>query len=182
MQYPIAYLITFTTYGTWLHGDKRGSVDKRRNVYGSEFVGRDLARNRKERAALKNSPFLLTQRQRKVVLRAILEVCENRGWVAHAVHVRANHVHIVVTGSAKPEKMMTDFKAYGTRAIKKCVGSESAMERYWTQHGSTRYLWTKQALVSTISYVKYEQGRMMEFGSSERCGAPNVSEGVGIPR
>ena len=24
---PLAYLITFNTYGTWLHGDRRGSVD-----------------------------------------------------------------------------------------------------------------------------------------------------------
>jgi REP element-mobilizing transposase RayT len=177
MRYPIAYFIPFTTYGTWLHGDKRGSVDKKHNLYRSEFVGQDLPRSRKERSALKNSLFLLTQRRRKVVLNAIFRVCENRGWVAHAVHVRANHVHIVVTGSAKPEKMMTDFKAYGTRAIKNCMESKSLKERYWTQHGSTKYLWTKQALVSAISYVKNEQGRMMEFGSSDSCGAPNVSEG-----
>lgn len=72
---------------------------------------------------------------------------------------------------------MTDFKAYGTRLIKKCMGNESAMERYWTQHGSTKYLWTKQALVSAIGYVKNEQGQMMEFGLSEWHGAPNVSEG-----
>jgi len=174
---PLAYLITFTTYGTWMHGDKRGSVDKRHNRYGSEFVSRDLTRNRKARSALKSPPFLLSQRQRKAVLSAILQVCEYRGWVAHAVHVRANHIHIVVAGAARPEKMMTDFKAYGTRSIKKCVGNESAMDRYWTQHGSTKYLWTKQALVSAIGYVKNEQGRMMEFGSSERHGAPNVSEG-----
>jgi len=25
---PLAYLITFRSYGTWLHGDERGSVDR----------------------------------------------------------------------------------------------------------------------------------------------------------
>ena len=25
---PLAYFITFRSYGTWLHGDKRGSVDR----------------------------------------------------------------------------------------------------------------------------------------------------------
>jgi hypothetical protein len=25
---PLAYLITFRCYGTWLHGDKRGSIDR----------------------------------------------------------------------------------------------------------------------------------------------------------
>jgi hypothetical protein len=27
-KYPLAYFITFTTYGTWLHGDPRGSFMK----------------------------------------------------------------------------------------------------------------------------------------------------------
>jgi hypothetical protein len=30
---PLAYLITFRSYGTWLHG-KEGSVDRFHNVYG----------------------------------------------------------------------------------------------------------------------------------------------------
>jgi hypothetical protein len=25
---PLAYLISFRAYGTWLHGDRRGSVDR----------------------------------------------------------------------------------------------------------------------------------------------------------
>lgn len=65
MGYPIAYLITFTTYGTWMHGDKRGSVDKRHNRYGSEFVSRDLARNRKARSALKTPPFFVESKTKK---------------------------------------------------------------------------------------------------------------------
>jgi hypothetical protein len=28
---PLAYLITFRCYGTWLHGDSRGSVDRFHN-------------------------------------------------------------------------------------------------------------------------------------------------------
>ena len=32
---PLAYLITFRTYGTWLHGDARGSVDREHNVFGT---------------------------------------------------------------------------------------------------------------------------------------------------
>ena len=26
---PLAYLITIRSYGTWLHGDERGSMDRR---------------------------------------------------------------------------------------------------------------------------------------------------------
>jgi hypothetical protein len=38
MKYPLAYLTTFITYGTWLHGDKRASVDDEHNRFGAQFV------------------------------------------------------------------------------------------------------------------------------------------------
>jgi hypothetical protein len=34
--FPLAYLITIRTYGTWLHGDEKGSVDRHGfNTYGA---------------------------------------------------------------------------------------------------------------------------------------------------
>jgi hypothetical protein len=35
---PLAYLITFRAYGTWLHGDSRGSVDRFHNRYGAPLI------------------------------------------------------------------------------------------------------------------------------------------------
>jgi len=163
----IAYLITFTTYGTWLHGDKRGSVNKGHNQYNSDFVSPDTVLRRKEQIVLKNPPLILNKKHREIVLCAIMRVCEFHGWFAHAVHVRANHVHIVVSGRAKPEQMMVDFKAYATRAIKKHHNEQTKTKKYWTRHGSTKYIWTKERLASAIKYVKNEQGKMMAFGSSE---------------
>jgi hypothetical protein len=63
MSYPLAYLITFTTYGTWLHGDSRGSVDKQHNRYGDDLVALDAAREKKERIALENQPVVLSPEQ-----------------------------------------------------------------------------------------------------------------------
>ena len=177
MEYPIAYIITFSTYGTWLHGDKRGSVNKEHNQYGSAFATSGLVLHRKEQSTLKNTPSILGQSQRQVVLEAILQVCRFRGWFAHVVHVRSNHVHIVVSGKKKPEKMMVDFKAHATRAIKRDHNKRTIIKKYWTRHGSTKYLWTKESLVSAIGYVKNEQGQMMKFGSTNINRAPNVSEG-----
>ena len=37
-EFPLAYLISFRTYGTWLHGDKRGSMDRKHNVYGTSKI------------------------------------------------------------------------------------------------------------------------------------------------
>lgn len=167
MECPIAYLITFTTYGTWLHGDKKGSVDKEHNRYGSAFLSPNLGLQQNEQIALKNPPFILGQRQREIVLEAILQVCEFRGWLAHAVHVRSSHIHIVVSGEEKPEKMMVNFKAYATRMIRKCNNEQTTIRKYWTRHGSTKYIWTKESLVSTIKYVRNEQGKIIAFGATD---------------
>jgi hypothetical protein len=35
---PLAYLITFRSYGTWLHGDQRGSIDRFHNRYKSPYI------------------------------------------------------------------------------------------------------------------------------------------------
>ena len=181
MKYPLAYLITFTTYGTWLHGDKRNSVNDEHNCVGEEFVACNPGLNTKEQSLLKNPPIKLNASCRNAVLQAILEVCKFRGWFAHSIHVRSNHVHIVVSGQEEPEKMMRDFKVYATKAIKKA--GEISAERYWTKHGSTKYIWTKERLQSSIEYVRNGQGNIMAYGVTEpQALAPghralNVNEG-----
>jgi len=143
MKYPIAYHITFTTYGSWLHGDERGSINKDHNQYGSDFLSPNSGLHKKEQTSLKNPPVVLYKNVREVVLKAILRVCHHRNWIAHAIHVRSNHIHIVVSGEDKPEKMMADFKSYATRAIKKNSNNPTTIRKYWSRHGSTKYLWKK---------------------------------------
>src|SRR5881296_1928266 len=35
---PLAHLITFRCYGTWLHGDKRDSIDRFHNRYKTPYI------------------------------------------------------------------------------------------------------------------------------------------------
>ena len=77
--YPLAYLITFRCYGTWLHGEERGSVDRRNyHKYGTS----DMPANKKllndERSELKGKAVRLDKNQRQVIESAIREVCEHR--------------------------------------------------------------------------------------------------------
>ena len=167
MDRPIAYFITFTTYGTWLHGDERGSVDKEHNRVGAGFIAPNIPLARSQYATLKDGQFQMNKEQREVVLTAILDVCGFRGWLGYAVHVRRNHIHAVIGGADKPEKMMLDFKSYATRAIKKHFDQYAETQRFWTKHGSTKYIWAQEMLASVRNYVKYEQGQMMAFGSTE---------------
>ena len=70
-QFPLAYLITFRTYGTWLHGDDRGAVDRRG---GNEFGATLMPPNRGLRAsmagAMPSASLTLADEMRKTVATA----------------------------------------------------------------------------------------------------------------
>ena len=157
-KFPLAYLLTFRTYGTWHHGDERGSVD-RRNY--NKFRAADIAPNPElvanEINQRKNEPFLLDSDQRNLIDSAIREVCSYREFTLHALNVRSNHVHAVITGFVKPEKITEAFKSYATRALRN-AGAISSDVKIWARHGSTRYLWKERHVGLAIEYVLYGQG------------------------
>ena len=112
---PLGYLITFRCYGSWLHGDERGSIDRFHNRYKSPYLPRSDRRRDLNRRKLKSEPVNLDARQRHSVNSAIREVCAHRGWSLHAHNVRTNHAHAVVSiGTVKPERALNAFKAYST--------------------------------------------------------------------
>jgi REP element-mobilizing transposase RayT len=151
------YFITFATYGERVHGDARGSVDGFRNIVGSPRVESDLKREAAERALLKSQVTRLNEVQRATVVEAIESACSYKGWVLHAVNVRTNHVHIVVSAETRPEIVMNTFKARATRLLRdRAMVMPSA--RVWARHGSTRYLWTDQDVVDALTYVLDAQG------------------------
>lgn len=150
MDPPLAYLITWTCYGTWLHGNEFGSVDRDHNVPGSAYVAHQPGRRQYEREHLKGPPYQLEEPQRQIVLRTIWDVCEFRGWELVAAHVLDCHVHVVVSAGVRPEDAMDDFKAYASRALN---GMEGRRENRWTRHGSTRYVDHQEGLEGAIRYV-----------------------------
>jgi hypothetical protein len=73
---------------------------------------------------------------------------------------RSTHVPAVIGGEGKPERMLSDFKAYATRSLR-CATIAPGRRRYWTDHGSTRYLWNETSLNAAIDYVLNGQGTRM---------------------
>src|ERR1041384_5239808 len=53
----LAYFISFTTYGTRVHGDKRGSVDKFNNQFDTPFLKPDANREEEARDAMSQAPY-----------------------------------------------------------------------------------------------------------------------------
>ena len=154
----IGYLITFRCYGTWLHGDERGSVDRRYfDRFGTPKIVPDAEKLKRRAGQLKTEPFALAAAERIIVEKAIREVCNVRGYALLALNVRTNHVHQVVAGSGKPERMMDSFKAYSTKALR-AAGLLEPDRRPWSRHGSTRYLWTDDHVSAAVDYVVNGQG------------------------
>jgi len=77
-EFPLAYLITFRCYGTWLHGDLRGSMDRKHNIYGSAKIASNPRLERSDATKLKHQSITLDARQRQIAEKAVREVCDYR--------------------------------------------------------------------------------------------------------
>ncbi len=157
---PLAYFITFTCYGTWLHGEKPTSVDRLHNTPGTDFLPFNSKRSHLVKKQMSEAPYILDESRRRIVLQAITEVCSYRQWVLLAAHVRSNHVHLVIHATSQPEKILNTIKSYASRYLNEVNLDEDRVRR-WTRHGSTRYLWKETEVEATIQYVVNEQGLPM---------------------
>ena len=110
---PLAYLLTWTTYGTWLPGDERGWVEKP-----GQFREPDIERQRQALMRMTESAIVLDAEQRAIVESVIKKHCEIRKWTLHAAGCRTNHVHVVVTADRHPDVILDQLKSWCTRRLK----------------------------------------------------------------
>jgi REP element-mobilizing transposase RayT len=155
---PLAYFISFRTYGTWLHGDKRGSIDRFHNRYRSPYIPPNKNWRDHNQQQLKGKPLILRARHRKSVEAAIRETCDVRNWQLQATNVRTNHVHTVVSaGLKKPGIVLNAFKANATRQLRQ-EGLWPHSFSPWADKGSKRRLWNERSVAKAIDYVLNDQG------------------------
>jgi REP element-mobilizing transposase RayT len=154
-----AYLITFVCYGTWLHG-RNGAVDRNHNQFGGRYAEADAARESRSRDRMRQDVYSLDSRRRSIVLNALQECCRDHHWVLLAVHVRTNHVHVVVSADRSVEHVMGSLKAFASIRLND-AGIEPPDRRRWARHGSTRHLWSSVVISAAVHYVVCEQGDPM---------------------
>lgn len=153
----MAYLITFTTYGTRLHGDPRGSVDRRHNLVGTPLLAPSPVRQAAALAKLNFAPCVLDAPARRVVDETIREVCAHKHWKLLALNVRTNHVHLLVAANAEPGAVMASIKAWATRRLTE-AGLIPPGRSVWTTGGSKRRLWRERDVEIAWDYVVHGQG------------------------
>jgi REP element-mobilizing transposase RayT len=164
MGEALAYLLTWTTYGTWLPGDARGWVDRQRR-HGEVVEPPDESREARARERMTQSAVILDATARLTVGKAIRATCVYRGWTVHALEVRSNHVHTVVTaGGVAPGEVMRVLKSYASRALT-ALQSLGPRKHWWTRDGSKRYVNTEESLHAAVKYVQ-SQDTSNEQGSN----------------
>jgi REP element-mobilizing transposase RayT len=159
-EFPLAYLITIRTFGTWLHGDERLSVDRHgMNVYGTTAIAPNPKLNTLMKSELKQPPMIFNDQQRNVVEVAIRELCEQRKYDLKAINVRTNHAHAVISVQASPERIADACKAFATKKLReeKLVDPEA---KIWSRGRSRRYLWKPRHVELAIEYVLHGQGEV----------------------
>ena len=150
---PLAFFLTWTTYGTWLPGDERGWNRKGE----LSTLGPSRARNESALDELKETKFVLSKQDRKVVESTIHRHCNIRGWTLHAMNARSNHAHIVVSAAQyKPETVVAQFKAWCTRKLKE---HHPTRRRFWTQGASCRWINQESELATAIDYTLEAQDK-----------------------
>ena len=155
---PLGYLISFRTYGTWLHGDQRGSTDRFHNAFRAPHIAPNEKWQEHNHRRLQSQPLLLNAAQRRSVEDAIRETSDYRRWHLRAVSVRTNHVHVVISiGNGRPGLALNALKANATRQMRE-DGNWRKKHSPWSDKGSQKHLWNEQSLAQAVDYVLNGQG------------------------
>jgi hypothetical protein len=159
MSVPVAYLITWSTYGTWLHGDDRGSVNSTHNIYGTPTLPPSRKLILHSVKAMSGNPVTLGEKARVTIGQSIINTCRVKGWHLHALHVRTTHIHAIVSAGTEPHGVLRLFKSWATRSLKE--SDLVRQKQVWSEKGSTRYIWSLNQLSRATDYVLRRQGAPM---------------------
>ena len=165
---PFALLITWTCYGTWLPGDRRGHVSNtllpeggflpKENVPDTPYSQGDELTRQRARELQKGETIYLTAEQALVVAVSLCQAAQTRGWRILRAAVMANHVHVVVMDCPNDGPTVRRIlKGTSQAALNDHKGHN---QRWWTQGGSDRYKNDWPAIEAAVEYVAKQPGML----------------------
>ena len=150
MAKTIGYMVTWTTYGTWLQGDERRYVKDGKTLPPNE----DLADA--NTSALTKDAVQLSFNQRRIVEEAIRQKAIQFGQRICALAVCAKHVHLVAEYVPRPIGIVVQrYKSCAVRALRK----NGMQGRVWTAGFNKRYCFDEKTLQIKINYVNNNHPR-----------------------
>ena len=144
MRKTIAYMITWTTYGTWLQGDERQYVKDSITFLPNEALAKSNREN------LQKDPIKLTPVPRQIAQKAIFEKAKQLNQTIHALSVASTHIHILAEYIPMPIGMVVrHYKNYAQVSLRKA----GLTGKVWTKGFDKRYCFDQQTLKNRIRYV-----------------------------
>jgi REP element-mobilizing transposase RayT len=141
----IGFIATWTTYGTWLQGDKRGYVKN------GITLGVNAQLEKSNKQLLKHEKIIIPKNLRKTVENSILKEAKQIGQKVYAIAVCSNHVHIVVGNTdGRCGYSIGRFKRAATKALREC----GFVSKVWTKGYDKRYCYNQNELETRIKYVQ----------------------------
>jgi len=138
-------MATWTTYGTWLQGDKRGYVKN------GAVLEANVELEKYNKILLRQNIVKIPKHLRTTVKNSILQEAEEIGQKVYAITVCSNHVHIVVESIGKRcGYSVGRFKRAATKALKEYGFSNIV----WTKGFDKRYCYHQHELDTKIKYVQ----------------------------
>ena len=138
-------MLTWTTYGTWLQGEKKGFVKD------GEVKGENVGLKKDCEDKLKQPRVLLRGKEKKIVRETILEAAKQFKQNIRAIEVCSNHVHVVCEYVDVPIGVLVAYYKYaGRKALQKC-GHEG---KVWTRRYDKRFCYDVKSLKNRIDYIE----------------------------
>jgi REP element-mobilizing transposase RayT len=161
------YLITWTCYGQWLPGDRRGFVGNFRlddgtrislNEHDTPYAPGQPDLENWTRLRMKGEPVALDRPEASAMIEQFQETARIRNWLLEAASVMFNHAHLVVgvPGDPEPDRVRETFKSWATRAVKR-LRPVPPNGTFWTAKGSNPKLPDAAAVRAAVVYVARKQ-------------------------
>ena len=143
MAKTIGYMVTWTTYGSWLQGDERKYSKDGEILPPNEELADANSK------ALTKDAVKLSFNQRRIAEEAIRQKAIQLGQRIYALSVCAKHVHLVAEYIPKPIGIVVQrYKSCAVRALRK----DGMQGRIWTAGFDKRYCFDADTLQIKINY------------------------------
>ena len=154
----IAFHITWGTYGTRLHGDPRGTVERAHNIPGTPILEHDSQRWDESKARLKYLPVRLTREQMVFIEEVVPALCDRGYWALRACAAGPDHVHVVLSTDHDPDTARRLLKRWLGQAISEHWDLGDGPERtWWAEGGSTKPICDEVYLANAVRYVQKQR-------------------------
>ena len=149
MRRTVGYMLTWTTYGSWLQGDERGWVRD------GKVQGPNAPLRQANASQQVDEVVHLSAEERTAVRKAILEESARQKYALRAVAVAADHVHVVMEYQDKPiGQVVRGYKSKGWAVLR----SMRARGKLWTRGYDKRFCFDKATLEQRAAYVERHVG------------------------